>query len=142
VLSLIVWQGNAGLGLSVLIILLTAGVALIAALSAIGVCERCNMESGGVYFLIGHVLGARTSAAIGVVYCFGQVPISSLFVHLFIFKPLIRWLKYWMKKDNVSDGQVLKGNVTIYISVTVIKQAGKLGTEVNHHAAWYVYTAD
>jgi len=40
-----------------------------------------------------------------------------------------------MKKDNVSDGQVLKGNVTIYISVTVIKQAGKLGTEVNHHAA-------
>ena len=66
-------QGNAGLGLSMLILVLTAGVALVAVLSAIGVCERCNMESGGVYFLIGHVLGARTSAAIGIVYCFGQV---------------------------------------------------------------------
>jgi len=80
-----VWQGNAGLGLSVLIILLTAGVALVAVLSVIGVCERCNMESGGVYFLIGHVLGARTSAAIGIVYCFGQVSlINSLFIYLFI----------------------------------------------------------
>jgi len=71
-------QGNAGLGLSVVIILLTASIALVAALSAIGVCERCNMESGGVYFLIGHVLGARTSAAIGIVYCFGQVSLSNL----------------------------------------------------------------
>lgn len=60
-----------------LMILLTAGVALVAVLSAIGVCERCNMESGGVYFLIGHVLGARTSAAVGIVYCFGQVGFSN-----------------------------------------------------------------
>jgi len=56
---------------------MTAGVALVAVLSAIGVCERCNMESGGVYFLIGHVLGARTAAAIGIVYCFGQVSCSN-----------------------------------------------------------------
>jgi len=76
-------QGNAGLGLSVLIIVMTATVALVAVLSAIGVCERCNMESGGVYFLIGHVLGARTSAAIGIVYCFGQVTFPNLpfFLH-------------------------------------------------------------
>jgi len=60
----------------VLIILLTASLALVAVMSAIGVCERCNMESGGVYFLIGHVLGARTSAAIGIVYCFGQVGLN------------------------------------------------------------------
>jgi len=74
-------QGNAGLGLSVLIIVLTASVALVAVLSAIGVCERCNMESGGVYFLIGHVLGARTSAAIGIVYCFGQVSLMQSPLH-------------------------------------------------------------
>jgi len=71
-------QGNAGLGLSVLIIVMTATVALVAVLSAIGVCERCNMESGGVYFLIGHVLGARTSAAVGIIYCFGQVNFPNL----------------------------------------------------------------
>ena len=42
-------------------------------MSAIGVCERCHMESGGVYFLVSHVLGARVGAAIGILYCFGQV---------------------------------------------------------------------
>ena len=31
------------------------------------------MTSGGVYFLVSHVLGARIGAAIGILYCFGQV---------------------------------------------------------------------
>lgn len=52
---------------------MTIGVALIAVLSAIGVCERCHMERGGVYFLLSHVLGARIGATIGILYCFGQV---------------------------------------------------------------------
>ena len=59
------------------IILLTISVALVAAMSAIGVCERCHMESGGVYFLVSHVLGARVGAAVGILYCFGQVSHSS-----------------------------------------------------------------
>lgn len=67
------FQGNAGIGFSVLIILMTICVALVAALSAIGVCERCKMERGGVYFLLSHVLGARIGASIGILYCFGQV---------------------------------------------------------------------
>jgi len=57
---------------------MTIGVALIAVLSAIGVCERCHMESGGVYFLVSHVLGARTGATIGILYCFGQVRFTLL----------------------------------------------------------------
>ena len=52
---------------------MTISVALIAALSSIGVCERCKMQSGGVYFLVQHVLGARLGAAVGIIYCFGQV---------------------------------------------------------------------
>lgn len=52
---------------------MTIAVALIAVMSAIGVCERCRMESGGVYFLISHVLGSRIGASVGIVYCFGQV---------------------------------------------------------------------
>ena len=59
------------------IILLTISVALVAAMSAIGVCERCHMESGGVYFLVSHVLGARVGAAVGILYCFGQVSLIS-----------------------------------------------------------------
>lgn len=48
-------------------------VALISVLSAIGICERCRMESGGVYFLLSHVMGSRFGGAIGLIYCFGQV---------------------------------------------------------------------
>ena len=46
---------------------------LVVALSGIGVCERCHMESGGVYFLMSHVLGARIGGSVGVIYCFAQV---------------------------------------------------------------------
>ena len=46
---------------------------MIAVLSAIGVCERCRVSSGGVYFLLAHVLGGKIGASVGVLYCFGQV---------------------------------------------------------------------
>lgn len=41
-------------------------------LSAIGICERCRIESGGVYFLIAHTLGSRFGGSLGLLYCFGQ----------------------------------------------------------------------
>lgn len=48
-------------------------VALVTVLSAVGICERCRVESGGVYFLLSHVLGSRFGGSIGLLYCFGQV---------------------------------------------------------------------
>ncbi|XP_074656364.1 solute carrier family 12 member 8-like isoform X2 [Tubulanus polymorphus] len=72
--------GNAGIGLSLVIILVTIFVAMISVISAIGVCERCKMESGGVYFLLSHVLGAKIGTSIGIVYCFGQAVACSLYV--------------------------------------------------------------
>ncbi|XP_071506178.1 solute carrier family 12 member 8-like [Diadema antillarum] len=71
--------GNAGVGLSVLIILMTVTVALISSLAAIGVCERCKMESGGIYFLLSHVLGARMGATLGILYSFGQTVACALY---------------------------------------------------------------
>lgn len=56
-------------------------VALISVLSAVGICERCRIESGGVYFLLAHTLGSRLGGALGMIYCFGQVC-----VHVEIFK--------------------------------------------------------
>ena len=73
-------QGNAGIGLSILIVVLTVLLALIAALSAIGVCERCHIESGGVYFLLSQVLGAKIGAVIGILYSFGQVSVNVYWV--------------------------------------------------------------
>jgi hypothetical protein len=65
----------AGVGQSLLIILLTVSISLVAVLSAVGISERANIDchGGGVYSLLRHVIGARISAAMAIVYCFGQV---------------------------------------------------------------------
>lgn len=64
--------GQAGLVNAVLIVIFTVFVALISVLSAVGICERCRIESGGVYFLLAHTLGSRMGGALGIIYCFGQ----------------------------------------------------------------------
>lgn len=61
------------------VLLFTVFVALISVLSAVGICERCRIESGGVYFLIAHVLGSRFGGSLGLLYCFGQVNIRYYF---------------------------------------------------------------
>ena len=81
-IDVFILQGNAGIGLSMLIIVMTIFVAMIAALSAIGVCERCKMERGGVYFLLSHVLGARIGASVGILYCFGQVRLKKYMMNI------------------------------------------------------------
>ncbi|XP_046383310.1 solute carrier family 12 member 8 isoform X1 [Ischnura elegans] len=64
--------GQAGVLSAIIIIFSTVGVVLVSVLSAVGICERCRVESGGVYFLLAHVLGARLGGAIGILYVFGQ----------------------------------------------------------------------
>ncbi|RLU15442.1 hypothetical protein DMN91_012436 [Ooceraea biroi] len=64
--------GQAGVLNAMLIILCTVCIALVTVLSAVGICERCRVESGGVYFLLSHVLGSRFGGSIGLLYCFGQ----------------------------------------------------------------------
>lgn len=63
---------QAGVISAVLIVLATIAIALISVLSAVGICERCRIESGGVYFVLGHVLGSRFGGSLGLLYCFGQ----------------------------------------------------------------------
>nr|CAD7432487.1 unnamed protein product [Timema monikensis] len=58
----------------------TVSVALISVLSAVGICERCRMESGGVYFLVSHVLGSKFGGALGLLYVFGQAVGCALYV--------------------------------------------------------------
>ncbi|EDV23497.1 uncharacterized protein TRIADDRAFT_27374, partial [Trichoplax adhaerens] len=72
--------GNAGIILSMVIILITLGIALITVLSTIGICERTRIGSGGVYFLLSHVLGRRWGATFGVLYCFGQAVGTALYI--------------------------------------------------------------
>lgn len=55
---------------------------LISVLSAVGICERCRIESGGVYFVIAHTLGSRFGGSLGLLYCFGQVSYIFMFVNI------------------------------------------------------------
>jgi len=61
-------------------------VVLTSVMSAVGICERCRMESGGVYFLIAHVLGSRIGGAIGLLYVFGQVKIKKIVTSTCVFE--------------------------------------------------------
>lgn len=63
---------QAGILNGVLIIFATVSLVLVSVLSAVGICERCRVESGGVYFLIAHTLGSRFGGSLGLLYCFGQ----------------------------------------------------------------------
>ncbi|XP_067637387.1 solute carrier family 12 member 8 [Eurosta solidaginis] len=63
---------QAGILYGVGIVLCTVAIALVSVLSAVGICERCRVESGGVYFLIAHTLGSRFGGSLGLLYCFGQ----------------------------------------------------------------------
>ena len=76
-LLFVILQGYAGIWFSLLIIVLTLLVALAPALSAIGICERTHVESGGVYFLLAHVLGQRSGGTVGILYSFGMVSLES-----------------------------------------------------------------
>ncbi|KAL3316638.1 hypothetical protein Ciccas_004706 [Cichlidogyrus casuarinus] len=72
--------GNAGLGLTLLMVFLSLLPVYISVSSAIGICERSQLREGGVYSLISHVLGQRTGTAVGLVYCIGQACSCSLYV--------------------------------------------------------------
>lgn len=63
---------QAGIFNGILIIIATVSLALISVLAAVGICERCRVESGGVYFLIAKTLGSRFGGSLGLLYCFGQ----------------------------------------------------------------------
>lgn len=70
------FQGNAGIEQSLLIVAITVLVCGIALLAGVGVTQRCHIDTGGVHDILSHILGARLGGAVSLVYCFGQVIIS------------------------------------------------------------------
>ena len=74
--------GNAGLGLTLVIVLLSSAIAFITALSASAVATNMRVGVGGEYYMISHSLGLELGGAIGIplflcrtlsitFYCFG-----------------------------------------------------------------------
>ncbi|KAK6048937.1 hypothetical protein COOONC_13558, partial [Cooperia oncophora] len=64
--------GTAGVGNAILLLIFCTALALITVFSAIGIVERCKIQSGGIYFLVSHVLGGRLGGAVALIYALGQ----------------------------------------------------------------------
>lgn len=70
--------GTAGVADSILLLIICTSLALITVFSAIGIVDRTHIKSGGIYFLISHVLGGRLGGAVGVMYALGQAVATGL----------------------------------------------------------------
>lgn len=85
--------GTAGVANSILLLGICTSLALITVFSAIGIVERCQIkvsystgtfltlspfQSGGIYFLVSHVLGHQLGGAVGLIYAFGQAVATGL----------------------------------------------------------------
>ncbi|KAK6103935.1 Amino acid permease family protein [Brugia pahangi] len=64
--------GIAGIVNAVILLIICSSLALISVFSAIGICQRCQIQSGGIYFLVSHILGGQIGGAVGLMYAFGQ----------------------------------------------------------------------
>jgi len=89
--------GYAGIGLSLLIVLLSFLIALSTVMSAVAICDRCDIGKGGVYFIITHVLGGKIGGTMGLLYCFGHAIATSLYCTGFAesMVELMNWKSSW-----------------------------------------------
>ncbi|GMS83795.1 hypothetical protein PENTCL1PPCAC_5970 [Pristionchus entomophagus] len=70
--------GTAGVANAILLLGICTALAVITVFSAIGIVERCRIQSGGIYFLVSHVLGGQIGGAVGLIYGFGQAVATGL----------------------------------------------------------------
>jgi len=75
--------GVSGLILSLVTCVLIIWMGLAAGVSAIGICERTEISSGGVYSLLNRVLGGKIGAAVGTVFAFGLCVTAALYATSF-----------------------------------------------------------
>ncbi|NXV16478.1 S12A8 protein, partial [Cepphus grylle] len=72
--------GNTGIVMGMFLVSFVILVALVTVLSGIGVCEKCNFGSGGIYSMISTVLGGQVGGTIGLLYIFGQCVAGAMYI--------------------------------------------------------------
>nr|XP_033801916.1 solute carrier family 12 member 8 isoform X2 [Geotrypetes seraphini] len=72
--------GNTGILLGMFLVSFVILVALVTVLSGIGICERCNIGSGGVYSMMSTVLGGQVGGTFGLLYVFGQCVAGAMYL--------------------------------------------------------------
>ena len=61
-----------------LIVTISLTIALATVMSAVGICDRCHVRHGGVYFIVSHVLGGKIGGSVGLLYCLGHVSYTAI----------------------------------------------------------------
>lgn len=109
--------GTAGLLQAILVLFLCTLFSSVTVLSAIGICERCQIQSGGIYFLVSHVLGKRIGGAVGLIYTFGQACATSLVA--------LGFGEFLAKMLVISNAAVMKGvSIVVLILLNTLNLAG------------------
>ena len=71
--------GNAGLGLTSLIIIITSAMTTITTLSMSALCTNRELLHGGPYYLISRSIGPRIGGSVGILWVFGQAFTVSMY---------------------------------------------------------------
>lgn len=82
---------------------LSVSVALISVLAAVGICERCRVESGGVYFLIAHTLGKHKSDN------WSKMCTNSIMIILFL-------IRFYLSKTRISFRWISRTFILLWTS--------------------------
>ncbi|XP_004929740.2 bumetanide-sensitive sodium-(potassium)-chloride cotransporter isoform X1 [Bombyx mori] len=69
---------QAGIGLSVIIVFLSAIVCVITTLSLSAICTNGQLQGGGVYYLVSRSLGAEFGASVGILFAFANAVAASM----------------------------------------------------------------
>ncbi len=72
--------GQAGLGLTTVIIIIATIVTFITALSASAICTNGEVKGGGAYYLISRSLGPEFGGAIGIVFSFANAVAAAMYI--------------------------------------------------------------
>lgn len=91
--------GQAGIGLSLVIVLLSTVVVMLTALSMSAICTNGEIRAGGAYYMISRSLGPSVGTSVGVIFSIGMSVAVALYVIGFM-ETLVEQL-----------GPILTGNV-------------------------------
>ena len=114
--------GQAGIGLSTLIILLSASVTTLTSISMSAICTNGQIKGGGAYYLISRSLGPEFGGSIGLIFSLANAVAVAMYVVGFA-----ETVTYLMAESNslmideINDTRIIGlGTVVILLGLTLI----------------------
>ncbi|XP_050303386.1 bumetanide-sensitive sodium-(potassium)-chloride cotransporter [Anthonomus grandis grandis] len=111
---------EAGTGLSLIIILISAVVCVITTLSLSAICTNGEVKGGGIYYIISRSLGPEFGASVGIVFAFANAVSASMNTIGFCnsLSALLRIYGYSMFGSDINDARVI-GTVATLVMIAI-----------------------